>query len=127
MDQEARLQEWQRKLVALRQDVHDHPDNRNSRYELGKWYYIGGMNDKALKWLRPLARDRYLKPVVNLYICRIYERMGKYRLAIRRLYKALDDAPMVSIRQEIGHHLVRCLLKVGEVDEAKRLKGTLGL
>jgi tetratricopeptide (TPR) repeat protein len=115
---EARLAHLKATIASYERRVADRPTDMGLRFELGKAYYIGSMNDKAISEFQQSVKDPKKKSGSHLFLGKAFQKKKMYDMADKQYVMAEQDVISQEIRLDIMYHRAKLAAEAGKLPAA---------
>ena len=115
---ELRLAHLKATIASYERRVSDRPTDMGLRFELGKAYYIGSMNDKAISEFQQSVKDPKKKSQSHLFLGKSFQKKKMFDMADKQYGMAEQDVLSQDTRLDIMYHRAKLAAEAGKVPQA---------
>jgi tetratricopeptide (TPR) repeat protein len=111
---ELKLAHLKATIASFERRVSDRPTDMGLRFELGKAYYIGTMNDKAISEFQQSVKDPKKKSQSHLFLGKAFQKKKMYDMADKQFLLAEQDVLSQEIKLDIMYSRAKCFAEAGK-------------
>jgi tetratricopeptide (TPR) repeat protein len=105
-------------IGSFERRVADRPTDMGLRFELGKAYYIGTMNDKAISEFQQSVKDPKKKSQSHLFLGKAFQKKKMFDMADKQYVLAEQDVLSQETKLDIMYNRARCYAEAGKLPQA---------
>jgi tetratricopeptide (TPR) repeat protein len=105
-------------IASYERRVADRPTDMGLRFELGKAYYIGTMNDKAISEFQQSVKDPKKKSQSHLFLGKAFQKKKMYDMADKQYILAEQDVLSQEIKLDVMYNRAKCYAEAGKIPQA---------
>ncbi len=105
-------------IASFERRVGDRPTDMGLRFELGKAYYKGSMNDKAIAEFQQSVKDPKKKSQSHLFLGKAFQKKKMYDMADKQFLSAEDGVVSQEIKLDIMYHRAKLAAEAGKMPQA---------
>jgi tetratricopeptide (TPR) repeat protein len=115
---ELKLAHLKATIASFERRVADRPTDMGLRFELGKAYYIGTMNDKAISEFQQSVKDPKKKSQSHLFLGKAFQKKKMFDMAEKQYILAEQDVLSQEIKLDIMYNRAKCFAEAGKLPAA---------
>jgi tetratricopeptide (TPR) repeat protein len=115
---EIKLAHLKAHIASYERRVADRPTDMGLRFELGKAYYLGTMNDKAISEFQQSVKDPKKKSQSHLFLGKAFQKKKMFDMADKQYVMSEADVLSQEIRLEIMYSRAKCFAEAGKIPQA---------
>jgi tetratricopeptide (TPR) repeat protein len=115
---ELKLAQLKAHIASYERRVADRPTDMGLRFELGKAYYLGTMNDKAISEFQQSVKDPKKKSQSHLFLGKAFQKKKMFDMADKQYVLAEADVLSQDIRLDIMYNRAKCFAEAGKYPQA---------
>ena len=115
---EFRLAHLKATIASFERRVSDRPTDMGLRFELGKAYYIGSMNDRAISEFQQSVKDPKKKSQSHLFLGKAFQKKKMFDMADKQYVAAEADVLSQEIKLDIMYHRAKLAAEAGKIPAA---------
>jgi tetratricopeptide (TPR) repeat protein len=108
-------------IQSFERRVADRPTDMGLRYELGKSYYAGTLNDKAIAEFQQSVKDPKKKADSHLFLGLCFQKKKMYDMADKQYSLAVDGVLSQDRKLDILYNRAVCNWEAGKKEQAVTL------
>jgi tetratricopeptide (TPR) repeat protein len=112
---ELKLAHLKATIASYERRVSDRPTDMGLRFELGKAYYIGSMNDKAISEFQQSVKDPKKKSASHLFLGKSFQKKKMFDMADKQYVSAEADVLSQDIKLDIMYHRAKLAAEAGKL------------
>lgn len=105
-------------IASYERRVADRPTDMGLRFELGKAYYIGTMNDKAISEFQQSVKDPKKKSQSHLFLGKAFQKKKMFDMADKQYVAAEQDVISQEIKLDVMYNRAKCFAEAGKLPQA---------
>lgn len=118
---EIRLAHLKAQIASFERRVQDRPTDMGLRFDLGKAYFNGSMNDKAISEFQQSMKDPKKKSPSHFYLGRAFQRKKMFDMAEKQYIAAEENVLSQDTRLDILYHRAKLAAEANKVPLAIEL------